>query len=323
MKDYSIKTTREATPGNNRPCWGFTLVELLVVIAIIGILIALLLPAVQAAREAARRAQCSNNLKQIGLALINYESAFKMFPPGRTGCDGHETLCSEIEQRVGTSGLVAILPYMEQQATYDRFDFTDGPWGYTTTWYAKNRDAVAQVVTAYRCPSSDAEPYSEHPAVGTAYNIGDGKAAVGDYAFCSGTLSVHSGDYKYSNDGVFYYLTAHKVRDISDGLKCTLFAGEVLEPHAWNSSNIWSRALRFMDCLRSTNNPLNTLPGEGIVNDDYGYAVNAAFGSKHPGGSQFVFGDGHVSFLSENIDWTIYQYLATRSGGEPISGVDY
>lgn len=126
---------------------GFTLVELLVVIAIIGILVALLLPAVQAAREAARRAQCTNNLKNIGLAMVNYESSKRAFPAGRYGCDTFGTdICSGVaqEDRVGPSAFVAILPYLEEVSLFDQFsqnNFKNGPWpsrnGSTSTaWVA-------------------------------------------------------------------------------------------------------------------------------------------------------------------------------------------
>ncbi len=147
---------------------GFTLVELLVVIAIIGILIALLLPAVQAAREAARRMQCSSNLKQIALALGSYENNHGRYPAGRVGCDGAQeegsnVPCLLIRQAVGTSGLVAILPFVQQQAVYDMFDFTTGPWAiYTGTavWLPTNRDALAQRPEVYVCPSDESGPVS-------------------------------------------------------------------------------------------------------------------------------------------------------------------
>ena len=107
---------------------GFTLVELLVVIAIIGILVALLLPAVQAAREAARRTQCQNNLKQLGLAALNHEGTHKHLPPGRMGCDGAANLnCSPGEWSRAASGFLPMLPFLEEPALYDSIDFDDGP----------------------------------------------------------------------------------------------------------------------------------------------------------------------------------------------------
>jgi len=217
---------------------GFTLVELLVVIAIIGILIALLLPAVQAAREAARRAQCSSNMKQVALALLNYESNHKVLPPGRMGCDNNPR-CPAVAQRVGTSAFVCILPFMEEQAVYDMFDFEDGPWGYSSTWYVgSGGEAIGQRIASYICPSDNSNEFADTSKVGpTAYDIGSRKAAVGNFALCAGTagpgpdIDGKSVDYKYDNDGVFYYSKAHKLRDISDGTSTTFFVGEVIEAH--------------------------------------------------------------------------------------------
>ena len=296
---------------------GFTLVELLVVIAIIGILIALLLPAVQAAREAARRAECTNNLKQIGLALANYETGLRCYPPGRLGRDGSS---SPTPDRVGTSGLVMVLPQLELQTLYDRFDFTDGPWAYSSTWVAVNAEAIGQSVDTFLCPSDTSEPYSEQPAIGSTYDTGGNPAATGNYALCTGSLGPpNSTEVKYENDGVFYYLKAHRPRDVADGLSSTIFAGEVIETHTSASSNIWSRAVRLMDCQRSTHNALNTQPGEPEYWSGYGFNVNAAFASKHPAGANFVFGDGHVTFLGENIDLLTYRALSTRAGSEIVS----
>ena len=298
---------------------GFTLVELLVVIAIIGILIALLLPAVQAAREAARRMQCSNNLKHIALGLATYESAMGVYPPGRIGCDNVPALCPLPEQNVGTSAFVAILPQIEQQTAYDRFDFSDGLWTYTMSWLTFNGEAIAQRPSVYVCPSDTSEPYSDDPQIGSIYQIGDYKAATGSYATVSGTVGMTKGitnEQKYSNTGVFYYLNGHSVRDISDGLSKTMFVGEVVDSHTQDSSNIWTRAVRGMDTQRATDNPLNTKPGDPIFDTAFGLQVNGAFASQHPGGAMFAFGDGHVSFLVENISLDVYQMLSTRDGGE-------
>ena len=294
----------------------FTLVELLVVIAIIGILIALLLPAVQAAREAARRSQCCNHLKQIGLALANYEGSFKVYPSGRLGCDGSGP-CTQNYQRVGTSGLVMLLPYVEQQTLYDKFDFSDGPWAAaTTTWIAKNAEAIRQTVATYVCPSDTSKPFTDSPP------NADNPAATGNYAFVTGTYGPSAGigdNVKWKNNGLFYYKSAHRIADVTDGLTATMFVGEVIETHTSSSSNIWSMAGRHTSCQRSTDNPLNTRPGQGVVYS----GANGAFASRHPGGGQFAFGDGHVSFLSETIDLATYRALSTRAGGEIIKDVGY
>lgn len=303
----------------------FTLVELLVVIAIIGVLVALLLPAVQAAREAARRAECVNNLKQIGLAFQNYESALKTYPPGRVGCDG-SSLCTLDTGKVGASALVMILPQLEQQSLYDQFDFTDGPWTYDSTWIPLNAVAIGTRVQAYVCPSDDSEPYSRDVSWPT-YNVDTTtlQVAVGNYSPVAGTFGFTShgsidGEIKYYNTGVFHYLFPYAPRHVTDGLSNTMFAGEAIGVDTPDSSNIWSFAIRFIDCQRTTDNPLNTLPGEpnAYSPSDGSYRANGAFASQHPGGANFAFGDASVRFLSEGIDFETYQALSTRAGGEVV-----
>ncbi len=158
-----------SSPSTRR---AFTLVELLVVIAIIGVLVALLLPAVQAAREAARRMQCEKNLKMIALAVSTYETAHKRFPAGRLGCDGQSSVTAYAQWcgsdvypagMSGTSTLVAILPYMEMQSLFDLFDLSVGPWSSNIpgAWTPANLNAVAQRPSAYVCPSDDSEPFTK------------------------------------------------------------------------------------------------------------------------------------------------------------------
>jgi prepilin-type N-terminal cleavage/methylation domain-containing protein/prepilin-type processing-associated H-X9-DG protein len=316
---------------------GFTLVELLVVIAIIGILVALLLPAVQAAREAARRAQCVNNLKQFGVALQNYHDTFKKLPPGRVSCDNSgpaELGCAsggkpEV-QRVGTSGFVLLLPYLEEQALRDLIVDPDGKKGIgfwlraNPVWHTvSNMQAIAQRPAVFVCPSDMAEPFAlttEYPA--GAYGVPAGvRAAVASYALATGTLGIANtaGDQKYDNTGMFYYVVMQKFSRCTDGLSKTMLVGEVVDGHTSQSSNIWSRAIRSIDCQRATDNPLNTWPGQPIVSTQYGININGAFASRHQGGSQFLFGDSHVELLSENIDLKVYSAFATREGGESIS----
>lgn len=299
---------------------GFTLVELLVVIAIIGILIAMLLPAVQAAREAARRMSCSNNLKQMGLALINYEDVHGSYPPGRMGCDGiNDGSCAGLDnaQRQGTSGFVAILPFLELNNLYDQFgSFKQGAiWpsdndNTTSGWYtAQVAAAMLERPSVFVCPSDNAEsigPYS------STY-------ATGSYAFCQGTVGPSlgtAGEMKYDNNGVFMYHTLYQSRDITDGLSHTIFVGEGSRGDKLESMNRWTIGLRHLDSIRSTENPINTPADQGIVHDDGNSFNNGAFRSEHPGGGMFVFGDGHVDFIAESIDQTMYNALATRNGAD-------
>ncbi|WP_206028628.1 DUF1559 domain-containing protein [Thalassoroseus pseudoceratinae] len=300
--------------------YGFTLIELLVVIAIIAILIALLLPAVQQAREAARRTQCKNNLKQIALAIENYESTFSVYPPGRLGCDGinHGPCNGDTNaQRVGTSGFVLLLPFMEKQNLYDSFSLADPVWGaYSTTWLTPNRAAVATRPEPYVCPSDTSEP-----TISITVGSETGPAATATYAFNSGSFGPSSGigvQVKTDNNGLFVYKTAIGRQEITDGTSSTFLAGEVLDAHTGESQNIWTQGSRLLSCLRNTENPVNTPPGTGITTSPYGTALNGAFGSRHPGGAQFAFADGHVSFISENIDLATYRALSTRSNGEVV-----
>ncbi len=312
---------------------GFTLVELLVVITIIGILISLLLPAVQAAREAARRAQCANNLKQIGLALQNYLSAMKVFPPGAVGCDSggdRRDVCSDALNppgtRTGNSGFLMLLPYLEQQALYDQFDFRDGgPW----RWYGSsqveltepNYEPVTHRPAVLVCPSDNSKPAVSHDEWPNTHGV---EAAVGSYALVQGSNGPSAGwstiEAKVYNTGPFRYKIPSTAEDIRDGLSNTIFVGEVIDAHTDCSRNIWSYAFRHQDSLRSTENPLNTTPCEGAaLFDAHGFIYNGAFASRHPGGGHFAFGDGHVSFLSDSIALPIYRALSTRDGSEVVS----
>ena len=303
---------------------GFTLVELLVVIAIIGILIALLLPAVQAAREAARRSHCTNNVKQICLALTNYLDSFHTYPPGRMGCDGWTSdVCTGQQgfQKPGTSGFVMILPFLELGTLYDLFGgFERGavfPLADATSagWRTAEVDqALKTRPQVYVCPTDDSEPYR-----------GSNRDATGSYALNHGSHGPSYGmaqvALKHYNTGMFMYRTVYKPNAVIDGLSNTMFAGEVLDSHTTESSNRWAVASRHLDSLRSTENPLNTPPGTGITLDAYGYRCNGAFGSEHPGGGNFGFGDGHVTFISENINLPTYRALSTRRLGDTISGL--
>ena len=294
----------------------FTLVELLVVIAIIGVLVALLLPAVQAAREAARRTQCSNNLKQIALALDVYEDAMKAYPQGRVGCDGiNDGPCKGEPSlaRVGTSGFVMLLPYIEAKNLYDTFDFNDGPWGQTSTWKAKNANALTARPKFIGCPSDTSQK---------SVDIDGVTAATGSYAFVQGRLGPSQGissTMKLYNTGMFNYRISHNRAEATDGLSNTMFVGEVIDAHTDKSRNIWTQASRHESCLRTTENAVNTKPGTGITHSPYGIPLFGGFGSQHPAGSHFAYGDGHVSFISENIALDIYRALSTRSGGEAAS----
>jgi prepilin-type N-terminal cleavage/methylation domain-containing protein/prepilin-type processing-associated H-X9-DG protein len=306
------------------PCLrkAFTLVELLVVIAIIGILVSLLLPAVQQARESARRTQCVNNLKQVALALATYEISFKSYPPGRLGCDCiTATVCASDNDaaRSGTSGFALLLPFIELDSLYQGLKiglkgsvypadcYTDGS---TSNWNSGLTSLLQSQVPAYICPS--------HPTL-----LKNSSPGYGTFALVHGTngptFAIDSFKVKLDNTGPFVYKKFKRPAEITDGLSTTMFVGEVREvTHPFNL-NRWLIAGRHGDSLRTTDNPLNTKPGKGVTVNLYNLKVNGAFGSHHPGGGQFAFGDGHVSFLSDNVNLTVYRQLSTRSQGEPVA----
>jgi prepilin-type N-terminal cleavage/methylation domain-containing protein/prepilin-type processing-associated H-X9-DG protein len=303
---------------------GFTLVELLVVIAIIGVLVALLLPAVQAAREAARRSQCTNNLKQIGIAFHNYHDIVNRLPPGRMGCDCNTATTSSMgdfkcgsrpsSTRPGTSGFAMIAPQLEMLPWYDAIGWQKGAIepasGCGTTDDHAGWDAPAIVkLLATRpkvmvCPSDTAQSVN-------------GRYAVGSYAMNHGTIGpskTTDQNMKHFNTGVFMYVTEIALQHITDGTANTFAAGEVYDGHATNNINFWMIASRHTHSLRTTENPVNQKPGTGINLS----GNNGAFGSRHPGGAMFVFCDGHVSFIPNNIDLTVYRALSTRGGSESV-----
>jgi prepilin-type N-terminal cleavage/methylation domain-containing protein/prepilin-type processing-associated H-X9-DG protein len=307
---------------------GFTLVELLVVITIIGILIALLLPAVQIAREAARRMQCSNNQKQMTLAMLSFEQANKVFPAGRLGCDTSSAPeCAKPPRNTGFSGasvFAQILPQLDMQPICDSLDLNDKAVGYpiwaftwpVNNWYVDTRPVgLAARPSVFVCPSDLANPVAEQvdkypapasPALGLA---------TGSYAGVGGTKGPGGGGGKYDNNGMFFYLRQINASEVSDGLSATLFVGEACGASEKKWPILWTYGERELG-LRMTTNPLNTPPGEGVVdpgNTSYG-ALNGAFGSYHPGGANFGYGDGHVEFLADSIDFTLYQALSTRAG---------
>ncbi|MDZ4657554.1 MAG: DUF1559 domain-containing protein [Bythopirellula sp.] len=333
---YAKSITR--ADHKNRPARGFTLVELLVVIAIIGVLVALLLPAVQAAREAARRMSCSNNLKQVGLADLNHESINGYIVPARLGPDSTSSremraLRTAIE-RSGASGFVLLLPFIEQPALFDRLDIyeNDGIWpafSYKTSgvdWqdpavFPARREAMATSVSGYICPSEGSELFIEDGTLGLP------APAVGSYAFVAGHRGINGGALyspvnacmtKHHNTGPHLYRTQVALKQVEDGTSNTISVGEVIETskgtiNGASSRNIWTNVLRYLDCFRTTTVALNTPPWVDTLAIE-GDLVNGAFASRHPGGAQFVYLDGHVDFLQDSIDLDLYQNLSTIAG---------
>jgi prepilin-type N-terminal cleavage/methylation domain-containing protein len=278
---------------------GFTLIELLVVISIIAILIALLLPAVQQAREAARRAQCKNNLKQIGLACHVYHDAFGQFPPGRIAA-------------TNASWGEFILAYIDEKPLYDLIAANHfGPAGTPITYM--NEPLLQTVLEVFRCPSES----------------GIATAGVTNYIGSWGAGDVTNTDITDAGDsdggGIFITDGRIRIRDVKDGTTNTFLVGEGLglvdgDPNATPQELYeWGGRQIFQHC-GDTRRPLNTgNPGAFEPNN---------FSSNHEGGSQFCMCDGAVRFVSENINYSqsnvnstqgLYQNLADRRDNRIVS----
>jgi prepilin-type N-terminal cleavage/methylation domain-containing protein/prepilin-type processing-associated H-X9-DG protein len=294
----------------------FTLIELLVVIAIIAILIGLLLPAVQKVREAAARMKCSNNLKQMALAVNGYEQAMQKFPPGRGGCDGitNAPYCNTdtLVQRNGASMFLFILPYVELDNLWRTFDPNDLPFNQGTTWAAKST-GITQRPPVFVCPTDNSGP--------TVMTSGMA-AGTGSYAVVHGRLGPSTGiaaTTKINNTGIFNYKRQHVRSEVADGASNMMIIGETIDNNNTNLSiNIWSQGARYESGMRSTENPVNTRPGTGITTSPYGVPISAAFGSRHAQGANFAFLDGRVVFIRDSIDINTYRALSTRDGGEVV-----
>jgi prepilin-type processing-associated H-X9-DG protein/prepilin-type N-terminal cleavage/methylation domain-containing protein len=294
------------------PRQAFTLIELLVVIAIIAVLIGLLLPAVQKVREAAARAKCTNNLKQIGLALHNYHDSHKYLPAGYVS-----DIAGTADTGPGWGWASAILPDIEQQPLYSSIHF-DQP-------IEAAANAVPRVtpVPIYLCPSDTALPTWSAQSYDSAGNPGAVicDVASANYIGVYGLSDPGPGitDPADAAEGVFFRNSSIAMQEITDGTAQTFLVGErtvKMGPASWVGA--------------VTGASLYT-PGFGPVEDGPGMTIGQAkhppgsddaevneFLSRHPGGANFLFADGHVAFIPNTIDPVIYKALATRGKGEPI-----
>jgi prepilin-type N-terminal cleavage/methylation domain-containing protein/prepilin-type processing-associated H-X9-DG protein len=308
----------------------FTLIELLVVIAIIATLIGLLLPAVQMIRESASRTSCQNNLKQIGLALHNYHDANRCFPPGYRASTPYSDGATDTTPGWGWGAF--ILPYLEQSNLYHQLNFKSP---------VQNSAGIQTMVQVYLCPS-DLTPQGAFP-VPDGFGNTIAMAAPTSYAACvGGDESDTTGP---TGLGVFYRNSQTRMIDITDGTSCTILIGE----RAWSNANgIWAGAIPGGVMMRGQANPCQpVVPGawypaatlvqahahlNNALLDPDGSAGMDDFGSRHPGGSNFVFADGSVHFLrsvpndnpdrSYTPDGLNFQALGTRANGEVVT-VDY
>lgn len=310
---------------------GFTLVELLVVITIIGILISLLLPAVQAAREAARRAQCSNNLKQLGLAIHNYHDTYRVLPANtiQYGPDPY--------RNITMPWTVAILPYVEQQALYNLWDSTVSAAGDVPGKNGGNRKVRQTYLPLFVCPSDQIKPgllvapwcYPSEPMAPGSYRAVCG-ASYGWYGDCSDKCGTFdwSDEYKYlvASGRIGWRGPIHIVHgvvsqdDISavrDGTSNTLMLGEFHLPDSrrdWGNFWAWSRVSgTLMNNAWNLRAPLDFARCE---QEWPNYKCNRSWGTYHPGGLHWALTDGSVRFIGENVDRELMIALGTINGRE-------
>ena len=299
---------------------GFTLIELLVVIAIIAILIALLLPAVQQAREAARRTQCKNNLKQIGLAIHNYEGSCRVFPPssisgfGRGVWNYPGTGPADPSIRLHSFASL-ILPYVEAANLYNTLDYN------VSALAPANRTAASQILPFYRCPSYSGKDFSTDPLYVTT--VGFDKFAIRNYVAIGATTVVGLSGAIPAN-GVMFPQSRTGFRDITDGTSNTIMVAESREEKAsvWIDGTSASVSARYMALVPPTyagnKVSINYQPyfQGGVFPNSIGQ--NWGPSSQHTGGAHHLLCDGSVRFLSENLDVNVYDALATRDGGEVV-----
>lgn len=311
---------------------GFTLVELLVVIAIIGILVALLLPAIQAAREAARRTKCLNNLKQMGLAILNYESTRKTYPRGRWNVNPADTSKHSVPDRTVTksndhSWQAVVLPYAEEQNIASQYDLRKA-W-----FHADNRLPVTYPLSIFVCPT--VPEMSRFDVMFTS----DLKPAAGDYGSANGvgngawTLAGTLGPYPTAEAGYqadegsrvigvihkVFLRSPTRVKDVSDGTSKTIMLAE-----SAGKPDLYTQGAKG----DATGKQIPVGAGTGWADPDSGFTVNtqpvinrhndAEIYAFHSGGAQLCFADASVRFISDSLETAVGIALITRAGGETV-----
>ena len=290
---------------------GFTLLELLVVVAVIGVLMACIIPALRSTHEAARRAQCVNNLKQIALAMHNYDSTWGVLSPGYLS----EVAPSGAETGAGWGWGAGLLPFLELTDAYNQVNF-DHPVN-----AAESRTARSAAIASFACPSTDRLGPASFHAPGTIAGLPTDLGAS-QYVACGGTAPARS---LGAGDGMFERNVARRIDEVTDGMQATIMIGERAR---WLSDASWAGVVP--DGLvpgarhstepswtpRSSGRPAGMVlgfagPTSGV---NAAQAAQDAFRGLHPGGLQVVLGDGTVRFLKDSIDPNVFRALTTRAG---------
>ena len=319
--------------SQRKPRCGFTLVELLVVVAIIGVLVGMLLPAVQQARESARRANCQNNMRQLGLAMHNYHEANRVLPFGVLADLNEDDSPLNSLGSYEATWMIPILPYIDQQSLYDTLTplmqtVNADQWPEDPS-VAEQTDLPIQSLV---CPSDPASPkatmFHSDP------DFRDGFS--GNYSMCNGStkLNASNDDDPSFQNGIFYHYSSTRLKDIADGTSKTIMGGEHIIVREPNNQRDWRGRYyrgKHIGVLVSTLEPPNTRLNDEIrvcrntlvvapcVGRGDGDDAVMYFRSHHPGGAHVILADGSITFVSDSIQRGVFQALGTREGYEAAS----
>lgn len=338
---------RPLEPLPRDPRAAFTLVELLVVIAIIGVLVGLLLPAVQSAREAARRMKCASNLKQVSLAMLNYEQVHGHFPVGYI----EWPILNQPGAGAGWPGHTAfaqLLPFLEEGNVHDEYHFE------YRNLNAINRPAVSQQIPVYLCPSDQAGGrFGVHSINQTSFSRSNSVFSMGSDSMCRNNNKIkipwdtRRAGTDLTTDGAFQMKTGRRIAMIRDGTSHSSLVSEVIagdsdlyatSQRVWDSRGLWAWHQMGSSAYTHRNTPnssvgdamwanpgqdISCVPSNGMPCDNtHGTNMDefhAAARSRHPGGVNLGFADGHVSYVQDTVDMKVWQCIGNIEDGRPFS----